>query len=278
MMHIPPAAFPIRNEETIHLQQKLARVQNLLEAAREVHSKNHLDQLLSRVLELAAKELEAHGSFLTSSSQVDTCTLVYGCLPPDWMRWTERIRTHGYASATLKNERGETLGFLIVCRAVPLSLEEQEFLESLALQCALALKNAQQSERMIEWERVQSDLAAARAIQRSLLPDAEPNIPGYSLTFRSTSCYEVGGDYIDVVPLARRRLMTVMADVAGKGLASALISMSFRANFRAISRSDLPLEEIAARLNSLHWQEGVEARLRYVTALASIWRRIPCRS
>lgn len=59
----------------------------------------------------------------------------------------------------------------------------------------------------------------------------------------------------------------VLADVAGKGLASAMISMTFRSSFRAIAGAGLPMEEVAERLNQLHWQEGVEARRRYVTAI-----------
>ena len=63
------------------------------------------------------------------------------------------------------------------------------------------------------------------------------------------------------------RLMMVLADVAGKGLASAMISMTFRSSFRAICGAGLPMHEMAARLNQLHWQEGTEARRRYVTAI-----------
>ena len=120
---------------------------------------------------------------------------------------------------------------------------------------------------MIEWERLQLDLDAARAIQRSLLPHSVPDIEGYALAFRSTTCYEVGGDYVDAVLLPDGRLVVVLADVAGKGLASALISTTFRSSFRAIAGAGLPLDEVAVRLNQLHWQEGIEARRRYVTAI-----------
>jgi serine phosphatase RsbU (regulator of sigma subunit) len=61
--------------------------------------------------------------------------------------------------------------------------------------------------------------------------------------------------------------MVVLADVAGKGLASAMISVTFRSSFRAIAGAGLPLHEMAARINTLHWEEGLEARRRYVTAI-----------
>src|SRR5260221_7055251 len=97
---------------------------------------------------------------------------------------------------------------------------------------------------MLEWERVQIDLDAARAIQRSLLPQSVPEIRGYSLAYRSITCYEVGGDYVDMLPLSDGRLMLVLADVAGMGLSSALMSMSFRSAFRAMPGTSLPLADI----------------------------------
>jgi serine phosphatase RsbU (regulator of sigma subunit) len=258
----------LAHDETIDLQQKLFRMQSLLEAARRVHSTIRLDDVLSGVLEIAAKELEAEGAFFVfASPQLQTRTSLYGEVPGNGSGWTEDAQLPGYAQATVSGERGETLAHLVVYRPQPLSLEEVDFLEGLALQSSLAIGNAQHHEKSIEWERVKLDLDAARAIQRSLLPHSVPDIAGYSLGFRSTTCYEVGGDYVDALLLPDGRMMMVLADVAGKGFASAMISTTFRSSFRAMAGANLPLHEMAARMNNLHWQEGVEARRRYVTAI-----------
>ena len=50
------------------------------------------------------------------------------------------------------------------------------------------------------------------------------------------TCYEVGGDYLDIVAQPDGSLLMAVADVAGKGLASAIMSTSFRAAFRAMAR------------------------------------------
>ena len=92
-------------------------------------------------------------------------------------------------------------------------------------------------------------------------------MPGYSVGFKSTTCYEVGGDYLDIVELPDGSLLMAVADVAGKGLASAMMSMIFRSAFRAMAVSGLALDELAARMNQHHWLEGEEARRRYVTAI-----------
>jgi serine phosphatase RsbU (regulator of sigma subunit) len=148
-----------------------------------------------------------------------------------------------------------------------LTIYEADFIEGLVLQAAVALENARNHERNLQWARVQQDLDAARNIQRSLLPQELPDISGYSLAFRSVTCYEVGGDYLDIVEQPDGSLLIAVADVAGKGLASAMMSTSFRAAFRAMAITGPPLDELATRMNEHHWREGEEARRRYVTAI-----------
>jgi serine phosphatase RsbU (regulator of sigma subunit) len=94
-----------------------------------------------------------------------------------------------------------------------------------------------------------------------------PTIDGYSIAVRSSACYEVGGDYVDIVSLPDGSHIMVVADVAGKGLASAIVSTAFRSAFRAMALSGLPLNEVAARMNDQHYAEGAESRRRYVTAI-----------
>jgi serine phosphatase RsbU (regulator of sigma subunit) len=62
-------------------------------------------------------------------------------------------------------------------------------------------------------------------------------------------------------------ILMVVADVAGKGMASAIWSTSFRSAFRAMAASGPPLEELVTRMNQHHWAEGEEARRRYLTAI-----------
>jgi len=59
----------------------------------------------------------------------------------------------------------------------------------------------------------------------------------------------------------------IVADVAGKGLASAMVASSFRAAFRAMVTAGVPFVNVALQLNALHFAEGIEAQHRYVTAL-----------
>ncbi|HUD54655.1 MAG TPA: SpoIIE family protein phosphatase [Terracidiphilus sp.] len=248
------------NGETIELQQQVARLQALLEASRQVHSTIREDEVLEQTLRIVVRELEMAGAAFPSVG------LAYGNVK-------DLNLGDGSGSAQpmylLQDREGRRMTELVV--APPdgreLTLYEADFLEGLALQAAVALENARNHERNLQWARVQQDLDAARNIQRSLLPQKLPEIAGYSVAFRSVTCYEVGGDYLDIVELPDGSMLMVVADVAGKGMASAIMSTSFRAAFRAIAITGMPLDELAVQMNQHHWTEGEEARRRYVTAI-----------
>ena len=256
------------NGETIGLQQQVARLQALLEASRHVHSTIHEEEVLESVLRIVVRELEMAGASFPGTG------LVYGEEPTPKTNGesdTSGVPLPKYSQPTypLADRLGHQMAELVV--APPdgreLTLYEADFIEGLALQAAVALENARNHKRNIEFARVQQDMDAAREIQRSLLPHKLPSIPGYSLAFRSDTCYEVGGDYLDIVAQPDGSLLMAVADVAGKGMASAIMSTSFRSAFRAMAADGPPLDELAARMNQHHWAEGEEARRRYVTAI-----------
>jgi serine phosphatase RsbU (regulator of sigma subunit) len=254
-------SLPSEESATIALQQQVTRLQALLEASRQVHAALSLDDAMRLVLRIAVRELEVAGALLTNTSLFEAPDMSYGDLPPE--PWP------GCPRFPLYDKDGQVMTELVIAPNSDhaLTLYEEDFLQGLALQAAIAFENARYHERNVEWARVEQDLAAARAIQRSLLPQTMPDLPGYSIAVRSRPCYEVGGDYADILALSAGKTIMVVADVAGKGLASAIMSSSFRSAFRAIATTELPLAEIAARLNQEHWGEGTEARRRYVTAI-----------
>src|SRR3984885_3503657 len=249
------------NNETIELQQQVARLQALLEASRQVHSTIREEEVLESVLRIVVRDLEMAGAAFPGSS------LSYGRLPAEAA--ADAANSNQLLISPLADRDGRKMIDLVVASpgGRELTLSEADFLEGLVLQAAVALENARNHKRNIAFARLQQDLDAARQIQRSLLPQELPDIPGYSIGFRSATCYEVGGDYLDIVAQPDGSLLIAVADVAGKGLASAIVSMSFRSAFRAMAVTGLPLDELATRMNQHHWAEGEEARRRYVTAI-----------
>lgn len=254
--------------EVLVAQQQVVRLQALLEASRQVHSTIQLDEVLRIVLEIVVRELELEGAFFTGFPHL------YGEVPSDLLALfqsgtPENVTGHYVLQFPLRDKTGNVFTELVVL--VPngrtLDLDETDFLESLAVQAAVAIENARFHERTLQWQRVESDLESARQVQQSLMPQQMPEIPGYDIAARSITCYEVGGDYHDIITLPSGETVIVIGDVAGKGLTSALVGTSFRSALRAMVHSNLNLLDIATQMNLLHYNEGPEARRRYVTTI-----------
>jgi serine phosphatase RsbU (regulator of sigma subunit) len=247
------------DQSSLPLAEQVVRLQALLEASRAVHSTIELTDVLEQSARIAVRELELDGALFIQQN------VVYGEVPAAAIAEP----CDSCPRFELFSRDGKILSELVVAPPAgrPLSLYERDFLEGLVLQTAVALENAINHKRHLEYARLAQDLDAARAIQQSLLPQAMPSIPGYSVAARSRACYQVGGDYLDVVTEPDGSHLMVVADVAGKGLASALVCTAFRSAFRALARQSLTLRELAGRLSQQHWEEGAEARRRYVTAI-----------
>ena len=112
----------------------------------------------------------------------------------------------------------------------------------------------------------------AETLQRSLLPDRLPVLPGLEVAARyipAASEAEVGGDWYDVIPIDASRVGLVMCDVAGKGLAAASMVGRLGSAMRAYALEGREPAEVVASLNQLVWSEVGDsemATLVYVVA------------
>src|SRR5690242_17753867 len=110
--------------------------------------------------------------------------------------------------------------------------EERVFLEALAGQCSLAVERAGLYER---------EHTTAETLQRSLLPDQLPSVPGLVLgaMYRPVAKnMEIGGDWYDAFRLADQRLAVAVGDVMGKGLTAAAGMGRVRNALRALALTD----------------------------------------
>jgi len=103
-------------------------------------------------------------------------------------------------------------------------------------------------ERLKEHEFAEKELQLAREIQQCLLPPQEMEGDGYRLAARNVPALFVAGDFYDVFRLADGALGVVVADVAGKGMASSLVMATVKAILPLIA-ADRSVEETLAELN-----------------------------
>jgi phosphoserine phosphatase RsbU/P len=64
----------------------------------------------------------------------------------------------------------------------------------------------------------------AQLIQRQLLPERDITHPAFSICGTCLPCHTVAGDWYDYILLLDGRIAVIVADVAGKGMAAALLT------------------------------------------------------
>jgi len=123
------------------------------------------------------------------------------------------------------------------------SNEDERVAEVLASQCAVALQRARLLREYIIKQKIEHDLTLAREIQMQLLPASMPEIEGYDLAGWNEPADQTGGDIYDAISLDRRRVLLLLADASGHGLAPALSVTQFlamvRIGFRLQSELDI---------------------------------------
>ncbi len=75
-------------------------------------------------------------------------------------------------------------------------------------------------------ERMKRDLEAAARVQRTLLPDKLPELPGFSFAWSYRPCDELAGDALNVVRINNDLVAVYLLDVSGHGVPAALLSVT----------------------------------------------------
>lgn len=94
--------------------------------------------------------------------------------------------------------------------------------QSLCAQVASALHQAHTYEESLAIQKTLQELSLARTIQASFLPETIPVLPGWQLTATLEPARQIAGDFYDFISFPDGKLGVLIADVADKGLGSAL--------------------------------------------------------
>jgi anti-sigma regulatory factor (Ser/Thr protein kinase)/putative methionine-R-sulfoxide reductase with GAF domain len=141
---------------------------------------------------------------------------------------------------------GRAIGVLHAGTLVPRSFNEDDvrLLQLAADRAALAIENASLSEQR----------AVTRAMQRTLLPEALPEVPGLRFSAKylpAGSGVKIGGDWYDVFQLPDGRMAFVIGDVVGRGVVAASVMAEIRTAVRAYLVEGHDLAAVMSLLNQL---------------------------
>ncbi len=289
-LHAMIASIGVRDAELLSSTQGMvSKLAFLMEASKALNSTLDLSELLGRILEVAKTQVDAERGtlFLVDDKTNEIWSLIAHGLERQEIRLPlgKGIAGHvaksgetviipdAYADPRFNPEVDKRTGYhtrSILCLPISnkagkviaalqllnknegtFTEEDAEFLRTLSGHMALALENAQLHQALLEKERLEKELALARGIQKSLLPDTAPLVKGFDIALLNEPCYAVGGDYYDFLTLGPNTLLVVIADVEGKGVSSALVMSNLQATLRALVVHLHSLDEIAESLNRM---------------------------
>jgi phosphoserine phosphatase RsbU/P len=163
------------------------------------------------------------------------------------------FRTRSLLCLPIRNKDGDTIGVLQLLnkKSGPFTRADEGMLRAISDHVALALENAQLHREMIHKQRMERDLALARSIQVGLLPERPPELDGFDIAVSHRPSLEAGGDYYDFIPLAPDTILTVVADVEGKGVGSAMVMANLQATLHALLAHLHSLERLVESLNDM---------------------------
>jgi serine phosphatase RsbU (regulator of sigma subunit) len=114
-------------------------------------------------------------------------------------------------------------------------------------------------------QRMKRDLDAAARVQRTLLPDHLPQVPGLSFAWSYRPCDELAGDALNIVRINDDLIGVYLLDVSGHGVPAALLSVTATRSLHphaaglpsvvtgaGINPEAVSPAEVAARLNALY--------------------------
>jgi serine phosphatase RsbU (regulator of sigma subunit)/anti-sigma regulatory factor (Ser/Thr protein kinase) len=120
---------------------------------------------------------------------------------------------------------------------------------------AIQFVNSEIQESLISSRLTERELEIARNIQRSLLLQQLPVVPGMELVTHCVSARQVGGDFFDVLQYGDDEVLLVIADVMGKGVPAATFAAILRSLIRALPRRGRSPAQLLYHANQLLYTE-----------------------
>jgi phosphoserine phosphatase RsbU/P len=135
---------------------------------------------------------------------------------------------------------------------LPYKNEDKRLLLVVANQIAQFIENMKLINRMAEQKRTARELEIAAEVQRHLFPEDGLEDDTLEIFGASLPALGVGGDYYDYFEMDDRRTGIAIADVAGKGIAAALLMSTVQASLRCqLIFKERPLTDVVSSMNNL---------------------------
>ena len=177
------------------------------------------------------------------------------------------FRTRSILCVPMRREARE-IGVLQVLNPIGRETFDATDLEAFAAYgnlAATAIEKLRTIDRQREQDRVAQELAFAREIQSSFLPQSLPQHPHLSFASTYRPAQNVGGDFFDVLEGGPDEIHFVIGDVSGKGMPAALLMAQALSMLRLIVKPGISPVAAMGRWNAM--LTGHTIRGMFITAL-----------
>jgi sigma-B regulation protein RsbU (phosphoserine phosphatase) len=147
---------------------------------------------------------------------------------------------------------GKDLGVLVVARKHedgPFTANDFTVFHSAAEQSSFAIGNARVHREAHEKRLIESELRNAREVQRILLPQRNPVVPGFRISGTNLPARIISGDYYDYFDLGEGKFGIAIADVSGKGVPAGLMMAMCRSTLRSVAPGRTSPSDVLAAVN-----------------------------
>jgi serine phosphatase RsbU (regulator of sigma subunit) len=141
--------------------------------------------------------------------------------------------------------------------------------QSLAAQVASAINQTNNYAKTLAMQKTLQELTLARSIQASFLPERIPILPGWQLAASLEPARQVAGDFYDFIHLSDGKLGVLIADVADKGLGSALYMALSGTLIRTFASDHVQAPALVLRTVNQHILRNARANL-FVTVFFGV--------
>ncbi len=114
---------------------------------------------------------------------------------------------------------------------------------------------------------LQRDLDLACQVQRNLLPQEGLRVGDWQTSYHFAPVGPVSGDYCDLIP-SDGRLLFLLGDVSGKGVAASMLMAQLHALFRSLTGMSLPLAQIVTLVNRFFCESSLAGQ--YATLVCGL--------
>ena len=147
--------------------------------------------------------------------------------------------------------------------------EDIDLLKTLTSQTAIAFENARLQKEELSKKKIEEELQIAKNIQMSLLPSKDHFIEGLDISGIALPAKSIGGDFYDIIRLSEKKVLIVVADVAGKGVPAALYMSKVQAMIIFASKVFKSPKEILIEINKQIF--GKFERKSFVTMIIALF-------